>query len=177
MKNKGRRGAERRGKIEGPEVNAGRLAFHYFPRHVLFVVPDSFLHSYLLELEELLLDLDPLRRRLVGLAPDELEHLVAAAADGPLRRMHHVGRGGHDVVVVARPLAHRAPHWSVVTHTMQWALRPTTDRSRKLEERGEGSLVSPSFSACSETSLGGVREADDDDQCCQVKSLQMAKMG
>ena len=97
------------------------------------------MRSYLLKLEELLLDLDPLRRRLVGLAPDELEHLVAAAADGPLRRMHHVGRGGHDVVVVARPLAHRA---ALVTHTMQWALRPTTDRSRKLEERRRGALSS-----------------------------------
>ena len=140
MKNKGRRRAERRGeKIERPEVNAGRPASHHSPRHVLFVVPDSFLHSYLLELEELLLDLDPLRRRLVGLAPDELEHLVAAAADGPLRRMHHVGRGGHDVVVVARPLAHRA---ALVTHTMQRARRPTTDRSRKLEERRRGALSS-----------------------------------
>ena len=57
--------------------------------------------SHLLELEELLLDLDPLGRRLVGLAPDELEHLVAAAADGPLRRLHHVGRRH---VVVEGPL-------------------------------------------------------------------------
>ena len=68
----------KKGKITRPEARERERA--------------SLLRSYLLELEELLLDLDPLGRRLVRLAPDELEHLVAAAADGALGRMHHVGR-------------------------------------------------------------------------------------
>ena len=80
MKNKGSKGENRQTGSE---------------RVIIFHAISLFRFSYLLELEELLLDLEPLGRRLVGLAPDELEHLVAAAADGPLGRLHHVGRG-HD---------------------------------------------------------------------------------
>ena len=94
MKNKGRRGAgERKLPDRKRESSFSTPSSLCSDSRALFTY--ACLLSYLLELEELLLDLEPLGRRLVGLAPDELEHLVAAAADGPLGRLHHVGRG-HD---------------------------------------------------------------------------------
>ena len=116
MKNKGSKGENRQTGSE---------------RVIIFHAISLFRFSYLLELEELLLDLEPLCRRLVGLAPDELEHLVAAAADGPLGGLHHVGGRGHgddrvgDVGPVCRVDTSPPPgprHCTALSTDTQWAL-------------------------------------------------------
>ena len=119
MKNKGRR----EGGREICRTTGSERLLCWRPGESSFCTPSlCSVISYLLELEELLLDLEPLGRRLVGLAPDELEHLVAAAADGPLRRMHHVGGRRHgddsedDAGVFVRPVG--ALHCTVGSRTM-----------------------------------------------------------
>ena len=137
MKNKGRRGAgERKLPDRKRESSFSTPSSLCSDSRALFTY--ACLLSYLLELEELLLDLEPLGRRLVGLAPDELEHLVAAAADGPLGRLHHVGRGhdaddrGGDVAgPVCLSSRRTAPHCS--THAQRALAR--LNRSRKSDER------------------------------------------